>query len=503
MISKSKCRRFFLFICVFLFMTFVMLCAPMVSDDYEFAAKDFSSPADLLDYVLHYGNGRLLGNVSALTMVRFPVAAAIGKALVVAWVVFLLPAVLGMEHIGAYIASFLLLIGINDDVFGEVYAWTSGFGNYLPPIWITLLILYLIQVYPKAKPPVLKGLLCGAVFVLGVAAQLFVEHTTLINILLACILAARELFSKKKERALICCIWAVACVIGAAAMFAIPKVFYLEHNRSEGYRSVHVNSILAIAFSAVKNVMRFAVGYLGFMGCILSGGALATVLLTKDGREKKWNKLFVWICTVSLFYQIVSIGASAEKWYGQLAVIHHVLSAVLVIPPLFVWMIAAWKLESRDLRNKILCMLGLAFAALGVLLIVSPVPTRVIYQSYIYIVAAFLLIGREISAHLPEKTKQYIFKGLCILMAVLILVLGCVFGNIRHMSQLREQHIAAAMERGEDTAYIFRIPYDYIFWENDMGMADRYHYNEPGDLELVVIDFDTWCSYNLEKVTVE
>ena len=475
----------------------------MVSDDYEFAALEFSSPAEFLSYVLHYGNGRLLGNISALTMVAHPTAAAVFKALAVTSVVFLLPAVLGMKHIGAYMASFLLLIGINDDVFGEVYTWTSGFGNYVPPIWIGLLVLYLIKLYPDVRSRLLRGLMCAAVFVLGVAGQLFVEHTTIINILLACILAVKELRSEKKERVLICCIWAAATLMGAAAMFAIPKVFYLEHNRSEGYRSVHVSSLLAIAFSAAKNVMRFAVGYLGAMGCALSGGALATVLLTKEKREKKWNDLFLWVCAVSLAYQIISIGASAEKWHGQLAVLHHVLSTVVVIPPLFVWMAAAWKLEAKDLRNRVLCVLVLAFASLGVLLIVSPVPTRVIYQSYVYIAAAALLIGREAAVRLPENAKKPLFKGLCILMVVTVLVLGCVFGNIRHMTRLREQHIAAAMERGESTVHIFRLPYDYTFWENDMGMKYRYHYNEPGDLKLIVLDFDTWCSYNLDKVTVE
>ena len=503
MTCVKKYSRCLLFVCVFLFLIFVMWCSPMVSDDYEFAAKKFASAGELLNYVLYYGNGRLLGNISALTMVAAPVAAMVFKALVVASVIFLLPAVLDMKHIGAYIASFLLLVGINDDVFGEVYTWTSGFGNYLPPIWITLLILYLIRLYPDVKSKLLKGLMCGAVLVLGVAGQLFVEHTTLINVLLAFLLTGKELLSEKKERALICGIWAAATVLGAAVMFAIPKIFYIENNRSTGYRSFHIGSILAIAFAAAKNTMKLAVGYLGAMGCVLCGGGLITVVLTREKREKKWNRLFFWICAASLIYQLVSIGASAEKWYGQLAVLHHLLSTVAVIPPLFVWMLAAWKLERKSLRNGVLCILVLAFVSLGVLLVVSPVPMRVIYQSYVYIAAAFLLVGRELSDSLPEHTKKPGLKGLGAAMAAMILVLGCVFLNIRNMSQLRERHIAQTMAQGADTACIFRMPYDYIFWENDMGMTDLYYYNEPGDLKLVVVDFDTWCSYNLDKVTVE
>ena len=503
MIYERKCSRWLLFICVFAFMAFIMWCSPMVSDDYEFAAKDFGSAAELLNYVLYYGNGRLLGNISALTMVANPMAAVLFKALVVTSVIFLLPAVLDMKHPAAYIASFLLLAGINDDVFGEVYTWTSGFGNYMPPIWITLLVLYLIKLYPDVKSGFLKGLMCGAVLVLGVAGQLFVEHTTLINILLAFLLTGRELRSGKKERALICGIWAAAAVLGAAAMFAIPKVFYMDNNRSTGYRSFHIDSILSIAFAAAKNTMKLAVSYLGVMGCVLCGGSLMTLALTKDKREKKWNSLFFWICAASLLYQLFSLAASAEKWHGQLAVLHHLLSTVAVIPPLFVWMLTALKLERTSLRRGVFCILLLAFASLCVMLPVSPVPIRVIYQSYVYIAAAFLLVAAESAKKIPEQNRKNLFRLLGTAMAALILVLGCVFLNIRNMSQLRDAHIAQTMERGEDTAYIFRIPYDYIFWENDMGMPYRYHYEEPGDLKLVVMDFDTWCSYHLDKVTVE
>lgn len=503
MICTKKYGPFFLFLLVFLFLTFVMWCSPLVSDDLEFASKNFGSAEELMSYVLHYGNGRLLGNLGAITMVNIPTAAAVFKAFVVASVVFLLPAVLGQKHIGAYMLSFLLLIGVNDDVFGEVYTWTSGFGNYLPPIWITLMVLYLIRLYPDVKSRLLKALLCGAVFILGVAGQLFVEHSTVINILLAWILTGKELLSKKKERALICGIWAVATILGAAAMFAIPKIFYLEHNRSEGYRSVHIGSILAIAFSAAKNTMRLAVGYLGVMGCVLCIGGLLTVYLTREKREQKWNRLFIWICAVSLAYQLISGIASAEKWYGQLAVIHHAVSTVMVIPPLFVWILAAWKLESKDLRNQVLCILGLGFVALGVLLLVSPVPSRVIYQSYIFIAAAFLLVANQVSGLLPENIRNLGRKILCVAMAALILVLGCVFLNIQHIHQLRHEHILAAMERGETSVEVFRIPYDYIFWENEMGLPDRYFYEERGDLKLTALDFDGWCSRYLDVITVE
>ena len=104
-----------------------MWCAPYSSDDLEFATLPYHTFGEYLQYVLEYGNGRFLGNFCAIWLTNSPVMCVLVKALVMALTILLLPQVLGMTGAGAYLLSFLMVTAIEPAVFGEVYAWTSGF----------------------------------------------------------------------------------------------------------------------------------------------------------------------------------------------------------------------------------------------------------------------------------------------------------------------------------------------------------------------------------------
>ena len=142
-IKPGKRIAFLFFACV-LFFFLLMLCVPLVSDDLEFSKLRFSGFADLMDYILHYGNGRVLGNLCAITLVKYPVTIALVKALIISCIIFLIPALLGVESPSGYALSFFLFASIPQTLFAQVYSWASGFFNYLPPVWITLIILFLL-----------------------------------------------------------------------------------------------------------------------------------------------------------------------------------------------------------------------------------------------------------------------------------------------------------------------------------------------------------------------
>ena len=81
-VSKGNQRKIVaLLTLTFLFFAFVMYCSPMASDDYEFLSLDFAGASELIDYVLHYGNGRVLGNLGAIYLMHHPVLAVAVKAL--------------------------------------------------------------------------------------------------------------------------------------------------------------------------------------------------------------------------------------------------------------------------------------------------------------------------------------------------------------------------------------------------------------------------------------
>lgn len=239
-------------LCLFLFWQ-----VPLFSDDFEFAdlvrTKSFS---EVIYYILYYGNGRLLGNIFSIFMVNSGVISAFIKAFTVVGIIALLPRVLRIHTSMAFLLSLLLVLGVAPQIFAQVFIWTSGFANYILSVFISLLGAYLVQTETKNWS---KKVLLGAI---GFIGQLFVEHSTIINLLVSAGLASWFHFRKKENQRNAAMCWFAGCAIGAVTMFLLPSIFYVEGNRTEGYRDVHFDSLL--------DMVEFAIGQLFFMIVTLS-----------------------------------------------------------------------------------------------------------------------------------------------------------------------------------------------------------------------------------------
>lgn len=487
-----------LFVCCFLFLAFVMWCTPLSSDDLEFLSLDFSGPGDMLSYALEYGNGRLLGNISALTLVRAQTLSVLLRAFMLASCVFLIPAVVGVTGICGYGLSFVLLMAIDPLLFGQVYVWTSGFCNYIPPVWMTLVILYVIRRYPTLGSPLLKGLACAGIFVLGVASQLFVEHSTLINMVLALCFAVRGW--RQKQTLVPSLVWLAATILGAAVMFLIPVLFFVEGNRSTGYRSFHLGSLAALIFSCAKNALRLGNHYFSATGLPVCAGAVMTVYLTRSRRTEKANAVLYACSVLPLIYLLFGTLFSVVRWYGELAIVHHVVALLFVLAPIGVWVWAAFGLEQPRLRIRILSLLALAALSILPMLVVSPTPVRVIFQSYVFVVMAVLLCVKELSANWGGTLLRSAKTLTCSAAALLALLLGLVFLNTHHLADVRERHILQQIEQGADTVQVFLIPYDYLDWDTTWSYGYVYYRDEFKDVAFHVTDYDEWMNDILDTV---
>lgn len=140
----QKWGKLLLFAGYVLFFACIGWCSPITGDDLEFASLQYETLEEYWTYVSQYGNGRFLGNALGVAMSCLPLLRIWGRAVVLASCVMLLPRALGRDSFGDCWLSFLLLVGVDGKLFGEVYAWAAGFGNYITPIWLTLLILTLL-----------------------------------------------------------------------------------------------------------------------------------------------------------------------------------------------------------------------------------------------------------------------------------------------------------------------------------------------------------------------
>lgn len=238
-------------IIVFSFLVLIMSLSPMIIDDFMFQSLNLNGFIENINYSLGYGNGRLLGNLGILYLMKYPLLKIIIKSLAIVFLINLIRKVLFItedNNIQLSVLSFLLIIGIAPQIFAEVFTWTSGFANYVPPIICMLLCLIIIQnenTHLKHETIL--------IFVLGVAGQLFVEHSTVINMATALV----ALFYSQKcnrEKIFVNMVWLSGTTIGTITMVFIPKLF-CEFNEFEGYQKLNLHGIRELIISIVSNAM--------------------------------------------------------------------------------------------------------------------------------------------------------------------------------------------------------------------------------------------------------
>lgn len=488
-----------LLICCFAFLFFVMLCAPPASDDLEFSALHFESVSDFMSYVLYYGNGRVLGNMGALSINMYPVAGAAFKAFVITCIVFLLPAVLQMKRTYAYWLSFLLVIGIDSSLFSEVFSWTCGFANYVPPIAISLSILYLLEKYPGLRRPVFRLFSCIYIILFGFLSQFYVEHSSGVNVLLAAFAVLCSFMMERwKPIRLPALLWLAATGIGIAGMFLVPKIFFVAGNRAEGYQQFHLNGLMAMLYSCVRNGIRLCNFYLGTPALAVGLGGFMTIHIGREGRSEKLTSALYTVNFALFVYLLFMTLMTVDHWNGRHAILHHALSAAVVVLIFAVWVIAVLGVEDGCLRGKIMLVLGFAVISLLPLLVVSPTPNRLIFQSYIFVAMGVLLCATEILEKCSEVAQKRVLSGCVSASIVLAVMIGIIFAHSWKMNEIREQHILSRMEAGDRVIDIFAIPYDYVFWDGGWEYPYHYYYEEPGDIEFHILNLDPWGVKYLE-----
>lgn len=486
----------------FLFYFVIMLCAPYTYDDYEFARVQYSSFGELLQYCLTYGNGRLFGNLGGIVLNQFPVLGALAKAFVMSTTVVLIPAILSISSTHGYLFSFLLTTAIDPALFAQVFTWTSGFQNYVPPVFLMLVIVYLFQQYPQGQGNVLrKTLICTALFIVGFSAQLYIEHSSIVNLVLAFLLTVKSLTSPKRHGLIPALVLLMATAAGLLCMFWIPAHFMVsDNNHTTGYRSLYVNSIFTFVFNCARNALRLTNHYLGMSGLPLCAGAALTVFLTQSEGSEKSNRILYGFSGIPLIYMIVCTALNIEGWYAEPAIVHHVIAMCMVLSALLVWVIALLRMKDTQLRNRVLVLLGFAVFSLMPLLIVTPIRIRVLYHSQIFVVMAFLLCLCHWMDSWNPKFIKSITKLLGVSALIIVISLCSVFLSIRSMADARHKYTVQQLNQGATAVYFFRIPYEYVHDATDAGMGQYYYQNQPMDVQFNMLPFDEWMNDYLDSV---
>lgn len=489
--SKNPSRLYggLIFLFSVVFYAFVMYCSPFSSDDIEHIIYDRTEIRTAIKYVLYYGNGRFLGNLTTIYLCNNTVLRILCKAFSSALLIALLPMILKVYTPRTHLLSFLLITCMSGSLFGQVFTWTSGFANYIPPIFLCSVVVYLLNTYADHGSKYSGLLFLPLIFVLSVACQLYNEIASIFN----CLLSSVFLFSaiRKKKNIGGSLTFAAASFCGAVIMYLIPILFYVENNRSTGYRSFAGNNIKALLVSIVTHSASVAAYIAENVLLCLVVCFCAYHVLTRNRLPRRFTAIAKQLIIASAIYFLCNYFVNNGMWYGRLATARNFLSVIFVLIPFTSLLIGIMFSKAVTHKMHFIVLSVLSMLVILPLLVVNPISSRCLVQFYI-VQTAIILLYFSHCVRLPESNIRVANRFLCMTAAAVSIVLSLAFSNIHWLSTTLDQYINLKMEQGASEIAIYPIPYDYVFWDGTAAYPYWHYYSEPGDITFTAIPYSDW-----------
>lgn len=453
---------------------------PMMSDDFEFADLVRTQSLDeVVNYILYYGNGRLLGNTLSIAMVNanFVISAAV-KTIAVLGIIILMPRVLGIHSTSAILVSFLLVLGMAPQIYAQVFIWTSGFVNFTFSVFLSLLCVHFVQTAKKQS-----AFQMFVIAVTGAAGQLFVEHVTIINVVVSVgmVLYFYRKDTIKRDAALS---WLVGCILGAVMMLLLPRIFYIEGNRTQGYREIHTDSI--------ASMFRHIFSSPQLMVVTLSRCTLLFSVISCFGWLMHRNRSSFYNCyakVVYLIFPVVSLLFNIRSGTWIPAIVRYVAIYGGLLIYCLVVVIDVLKIEHKKVKTSLLCLVFLAMLSAAPFLIVTPFGERCLFLAY-----SFLAMFAMKAIYFAVDNQQICFPKAKFLLMVCAMLLSSVLlmetAGVRKWNAERNDYIETCMAHGQESICIYEIPSPYNFQTYLIGRW--YYYESWHDISFEIIEYETW-----------
>ena len=244
----------------------------------------------ILNEAVHYGNGRLLGNVLGFYFSHHFTAAIFVTAFFLTLTVYLANR-LFFDGKSKYIFPVAVMIALPAiGIMREVYCMTAAFCNYAVPFVFALISCNLI-----------KNLRCGGSRLLliplalsSACACLFSENTTVVLICLAVLIVVFD-FIKDKKFSVSGAVNLVFTTVGTAIMIMIPRV--TDTTEKLSYYRGYVTEPMSLLYNALSALRSFAVLAAQYLPIYL---VISAVMIFVLFRHCKLGKSFKIILTALL-----------------------------------------------------------------------------------------------------------------------------------------------------------------------------------------------------------
>lgn len=461
--TKKKLTNIIIILLSFGFILYIMHAVPFTRDDWAWGGS--VGAERLATHFANY-NGRYLGNLLILLLTKSQLAKTLGMAVVAFSVPYLIYKYVCKDQIFYFLLSLALLFAMPSNVYRQTMGWASGLANYIPPIAFTLLYLALIQDVFKEKPPVYKKWYPAVTFIIGAAGNLFMEHVTLLNLVLGAGIIVYAFIRFKKVFASHIAYLAGAAV-GTAIMFS-NSAYGIIASGNDFYRSVpKEGGLLAHILENIKIIYTRSVESNAVLNLVLSVLLLLIIKNYIDSRntDKKEKSFLITAITVNFVYVIwcfIRNFAGISVRSINTPVIHIIRAVFGLIFILNLIIIPVICISDKHRAVKITAPVLAAIVLCVPLLVVSPVTGRCFYPVYIL----FIVYSCEIMFYILEncgnivivKDKRIINAALLASLCIVTVFYGNKFTKIAAFENERTSYVQEQVKAGNETVYIPDYP---------------------------------------------
>lgn len=459
---REKYGRVLFYFIFFMAVLFIMDQTPYCHDEWKWGSAE---RLELMRQGFPNYNGRYLGNLLALAITRSTAVKALVMAVGILWVLHTVENSLCEKTArGTARCRFLLLcaaallLALPRTLYAQSYGWPAAFVNFVPPaLFLLIYFNWTRALYDGSQNPSCTKLQAFLAIPLGLATQLFSEHTTLFAVLYA-IWVLVFVTARKKKICAAYITYLISVMLGALVMFS-NGAYRRAALSQTGYKKI------SLSLSAMYHQLADRILNPLFLDNWLLNALLAAVVILCIIRSRKKTVLNTLTALVLCGYSLYGIWHKvypAWVFFGGSNLNH--LAELGLTFLFFVCVLAGvWKHVSAD-RRLWTCVLYVSSALVAVPLVAAnPIGSRCFYVSYLFQAVALLgilddLVGTQaIDLYYPTW-----IAGLCA--AVLCVIYLRMFSVIGAADRTRAGLIQTAVGQNADSVTLPVLPYSEYVW---------------------------------------
>lgn len=496
--SHSRLFKYIMWGTSLIVIFFIAYNFPVAGDDWYAVRVNITSLKELIENAAsHWStvNGRYLGHLMVIICMQSKILCAIIRALII-WLIMILSCeIIKGRFKAAYAIIYMYILAVPKEIFSESYSWAAGFFNYVPPVMLILLYLYMLHSRPGKKTVIYQIGKAICALAIGICGQLYAENITIYVLMMSFVIMVYYI-KENQERALIPIVYAVGAIIGTCLMFASPA-YRTVADGTDTYRTAPqgLMGVVQIARENWGEISRYTIR--GNILLLLTVTAVCLILLYKESEAVGGKYIILRIInsgvltgTIAYFFSSMFLGWDEKIQQYTAFFFLDLFMCILFIVCVLITII--FFVEDNKEKTRSLFFLISAFILVGPLLFVQPIGPRCFYASYILTVIAVLNLGFYLIKR-QKRILQRIIIPLYVLAGCVTLYYLYIFTNMAEVEKERDAYIVERMKEGDRVIVVPEFPYsDYLHEPHSQKIGLEYYYKDVRDIEFDFVPYSQW-----------